>query len=69
MKITTERLVIRPFETKDAAGLWEYLAQLRMNCFMDEKLDTLEDAISEVQRYDNTYVYAILKKSGGRRRH
>ncbi|WP_038907940.1 GNAT family N-acetyltransferase [Dickeya oryzae] len=63
MKITTERLVIRPFETKDAAGLWEYLAQPRMNCFMDEKLDTLEDAISEVQRrhHDETQFAVCLK--------
>lgn len=50
MKIETNRLVIRHFIDKDAPGLLDYLSNPRVTCFMDEKLNSLDEAILEVKR-------------------
>lgn len=44
--IATERLVIRDFKEKDAAGLLEYLSNPRVHCFEDEKMTSFEEAIA-----------------------
>lgn len=44
----TERSIIRRFEAGDAAGLLDYFKEPRVNCFQDEKLNTLEEARVEV---------------------
>lgn len=63
MKIETERLVIRHFEDKDAPGLFDYLSNPRVNCFMDEKLDSPEEAIIEVKRRSkNETQFAVCLK-------
>lgn len=50
MHLETDRLIIRDFEKKDAPGLYEYLAHPPVHCFMNEKLDSLEEAEREVGR-------------------
>ena len=50
MHLKTDRLIIRDYEKKDAAGLYEFLAHPPVHCFMNEKLDSLEDAEKEVER-------------------
>lgn len=49
MEIETERLVIRNFKESDATGLWDYLADPRVNCFLSEKLNTFEDAVADAK--------------------
>ncbi len=48
MYLVTDRLIIRDFENKDAAGLYEYLAHPPVHCFLSEKLDSLDEAEKEV---------------------
>ncbi|MDD2966960.1 MAG: GNAT family N-acetyltransferase [Desulfovibrionaceae bacterium] len=61
--IKTERLYIRNFEIKDAEGLFAYLSQPRVNCFMDEQLRTLEEAVADVERRgDDDLQYAVCLK-------
>lgn len=50
MHLKTDRLIIREYEKKDAAGLYEFLAHPPVHCFMSEKLDSLEEAEKEVER-------------------
>ena len=49
VNIKTERLLIRGFQESDAAGFLDYLKRPRVNCFWDAKLNTLEEAIADVQ--------------------
>jgi len=62
---TTERLIIRAFKDKDASALFDYLASPRTPCFQDEKLNSLEDAIKEVDRRarDNGQFAVCLKET------
>lgn len=49
-RIITERLLIRNFETKDAEGVFAYLSHPRANCFLAERVRTLEEAAATVAR-------------------
>ncbi len=49
-RIETERLIIRNFRENDASGLLDYLSHPRVNCFLGEKLNTLEEAIVDVKK-------------------
>ena len=49
-KFETERLVLRPFEAKDAAGLFEMLSHPRVHCFAADRLDSMEAAVADVAR-------------------
>lgn len=68
MIIETERLILRPFEEKDAADVFEYLHEPMVNCFACMKLNTLNDAKEEVkQRVSETeYYFAITLKETGK---
>ena len=44
MIIETEHLIIRDFQKKDAAGLLEYLSHPRVNCFVGDRLCSVESA-------------------------
>ncbi|WP_434752889.1 GNAT family N-acetyltransferase [Paenibacillus amylolyticus] len=63
--IETSRLILRNFSSEDAAGLLEYTANPRVNCFMDHKLITLEDAAVEVEKRskDDSHIAVCLKDS------
>lgn len=63
IRIETERLIIRNFREGDALGLWDYLSHPRVNCFLDEKLDTLEEAIDNVrEREKDELQLAVCQK-------
>ena len=68
MVIETERLILRPFSKSDAADVLEYLREPAVNCFASMKLNSLEDAIIEMEkRTDETeYYFAIVLKSDGK---
>lgn len=62
----TQRLSIRRFEEEDAAGLLDYLNETRVNCFVSEKLNTLEDALLEAKRksWDESQLAVCLISDG-----
>lgn len=66
MEITTQRLILRPFEEKDAADLYEYLHEPEVNCFSGMKLETIDDAKQEIknrqQDLSNEYMAIVLKE-------
>ncbi len=49
-KIETHRLILRNFTERDAQGLLEYSAHPRVNCFLDDRISTLEEAAVNVQK-------------------
>lgn len=48
MIIETEHLIIRDFQKKDAAGLLEYLSHPRVNCFVGDRLCSVESALAYI---------------------
>ncbi|WP_144524541.1 GNAT family N-acetyltransferase [Bacillus pumilus] len=65
-QLETNRLIIRPFCDEDAAGMLEYLSNPRVNCFLTDRISTLEEAFAKVQKRkdDHSYVAVCFKKSG-----
>ncbi|APO43912.1 GNAT family N-acetyltransferase [Paenibacillus xylanexedens] len=63
--LKTNRLILRNFTVTDAAGLLEYTANPRVNCFMDQRILTLEDAAAEVAKRssDDSHIAVCLKDS------
>ncbi|MEW4371747.1 GNAT family N-acetyltransferase [Paenibacillus kandeliae] len=63
--IETDRLILRNFITADAPGLFEYTSDPRVNCFLEGKMDTLEDAVAEVQKRtnDDAHLAVSLKEN------
>ncbi len=57
MYIETERLIIRKFEEKDAAGLYEYLAAPQVNCFHNEKINSYDEAVKKVKEKQGVNAY------------
>lgn len=49
-KIETNRLILRPFRDEDAPGMFAYLSHPRVNCFLDDQISTLEEAVAKVQK-------------------
>ena len=50
MYIETKNLILRPFRSNDYLDLYEYLHEPGSPCFIDMKLNTLEDAKKEIQK-------------------
>ncbi|GEJ45931.1 MULTISPECIES: GNAT family N-acetyltransferase [unclassified Chryseobacterium] len=46
----TERLVIRRFSERDAAAFLDYMSDPRVNCFLEEKLSGMQEAIADVRK-------------------
>ncbi|MEK4362251.1 GNAT family N-acetyltransferase [Paenibacillus sp. FSL M8-0212] len=63
--LKTNRLILRNFTVTDAAGLLEYTANPRVNCFMEQRISTLEDAVAEVAKRssDDSHIAVCLKDS------
>lgn len=63
--IETQRIVIRNFRPKDATGVLEYLSAPRVNCFVNERVRSLEEALVRVTHTpDGMLRYAVsLKES------
>lgn len=56
----TERLVVRSFKEGDAEALLDYFEKPRANCFVDEKLNSLDEARAEVlKRSTDQSQYAV----------
>ncbi|WP_176585799.1 GNAT family N-acetyltransferase [Priestia megaterium] len=64
-KIETDRLLLRNFSKEDSHGLLEYLANPRVNCFLEDKVHTIEEAASQIQKRkkDDSFVAVCLKDS------
>lgn len=50
INIKTSRLILRNFQNKDAYGLLEYLSNPRSTCFVDEKIDNVEQAVDYINK-------------------
>lgn len=63
--IETERLRLRNFIEADAEGLLEYLGHPRVNCFLDDKISTLQEAHLKIEKRskDDSYIAVCLKES------
>ena len=67
MQIETERLILRPFREADVADVFEYWEKPAVNCFACMKLDSLEEAKTEVgNRVDDELYLAITLKETGK---
>lgn len=49
-KIETDRLLLRNFSKADSQALLEYLANPRVNCFLEDKVHTIEEAALKAQK-------------------
>lgn len=63
--IVTERLMLRNFMKADAPGLLEYLGQPRVNCFLDDKISTIQEAELKIQKRskEDSYIAVCLKET------
>jgi RimJ/RimL family protein N-acetyltransferase len=61
--IETNRLKLRNFTASDAQGFLEYSANPRVNCFLEEKVSTLEEATLEVLKKasEDAHIAVCLK--------
>ncbi|MFT3994851.1 MAG: GNAT family protein [Dysgonomonas sp.] len=67
IRIETERLTIRNFQESDASDLLEYLSHPRVNCFLSEKLNSLEEAIENVKQKSNDELeFAVCLKENNK---
>jgi RimJ/RimL family protein N-acetyltransferase len=66
--IETERLILRPFRESDAANVLEYLHNPTPNCFVGMKLNSLDEAKTEMAKRsaDTEYCFAIVLKESGK---
>lgn len=53
-QLETNRLILRPFCNEDAAGMLEYLSNPRVNCFLADRISSLEEALAIVQKRKKT---------------
>ena len=66
--LETSRLILRPFEERDYAQVYEYTNLQTVHCFADMRFDSLEAAKQEVLRRqeDAEFYWAICLKESGR---
>lgn len=65
--IETEQLILRPFQEGDEKDLLEYLSKPEVHCFVDMKIDSLEQAKKEVAeraKDKELYLAITLKETG-----
>jgi len=62
--IETNRLILRNFTEQDAEGLFAYTSDPRVNCFLDGKMDNLDQALEEVRKKstDDSQIAVALKE-------
>ena len=64
IRLETERLILRNFCENDTQGLYELLANPRVNCYESEKVESMEEAYKEVLKKskidDGTELAVIL---------
>ena len=65
--IETERLILRSFTNSDTNDLFEYLSRIFINCFMEMKVSTKEEAEKALaQRIKTPLYFAIVLKESGK---
>jgi RimJ/RimL family protein N-acetyltransferase len=64
-EILTERLILRNFVDSDAKGMLEYLSNPRAECFIDEKITQIHEAVQRIKEScsDDTHIAVCLKSS------
>ncbi|WP_020618896.1 GNAT family N-acetyltransferase [Paenibacillus daejeonensis] len=64
--IPTERLILRAFSEGDAESFFAYASQPRVNCFLRDKVATLEEAAEKLQQRsrEDDYFAVCLKENG-----
>ena len=67
-ELQTPRLILRPFEKRDAADAFEYLHEPTVHCFACMRTETMEDAEKAVleRAKDCEYYFAITLKENGK---
>ena len=62
MYIKTARLILRPFEIKDAADLLDYLSKPTVNCFQNDQVTSTDEAVAVIheRRQNNDYLAVCL---------
>ena len=68
MTLETKRLILRPFEERDAADAFEYLSDPKVHCFACMKVNSLEEARRAVleRAKEQDYYFAITLKDTGK---
>ena len=66
--IETERLILRPFRESDAADVLDYLSGPLPHCFVNLKLNTLDEVRAELAKRaeDTEYCFAVVLKESGK---
>lgn len=59
--IETPRLILRAFETTDAADLLAYLSMPTVGCFMDEQVLTIERAVEKIKSRQQSEDYFAVQ--------
>jgi [ribosomal protein S5]-alanine N-acetyltransferase len=62
MRKETERLIIRSFEKKDAEAVLRLLSHPIVNCYVGEKIDTLDEAYRHISESNPEYDLAACLK-------
>lgn len=64
--IKTNRLHLRNFTEQDAPGMLAYLANPRVNCFLSDKVSTLEEAVELARKRseDDSQIAVSLQENG-----
>jgi len=62
--IETERLILRPFEDKDLEGMYDYLKNININCFMEMKVADIEGAKEALVQRKGTDLYLSIVLKG-----
>lgn len=61
----TERLVVRRFREGDATALLDYMSNPRVNCFMEEKLSSMQEAlVNVIKKGKDRSQFAVCRKEG-----
>lgn len=66
--LETKRLILRPFQKNDAWDVFEYLKEPAVNCFAGMRLNSLDEAETEMKKRANEteYYFAIVLKDTGK---
>lgn len=60
--IETKRLLIRNFRKADAAGVFELWSKPLVNCYVSEKMETIEQAYEYMEEANDEYDFAVCLK-------
>ncbi|WP_343538528.1 GNAT family protein [Sphingobacterium thalpophilum] len=62
----TERLIVRRFRESDVTAFLDYMSDPRVNCFLEEKLSNMQDALADVRKKSkDRSQFAVCRKEDG----